>query len=349
MTKKNIAVLLAAVFFFLVSCSLKSEPSSLSIFYCNNKIYSIDESKNVNELFSVSSGTRNRALALVPGGYLIWDKSQSKLKLYNKKGKILTSEKFASGQVWIKNNLIFCNDFIYTSNEGFEYSAWSFKSDAFFHTLSLKKIWSDKIDCFNSDLLFEEDGKILLAGKSKEKEENNVYIINTKKSDSKAVKIFSYPKASGFTRLIHSLNKLVIFTSHADKSTADFIIYDADFSSAINVKEQISFSEYRLSLPDNISLSCMYGFGFPFENDIVIPFACGPENESEISLVRFSFQNDSWLFKSLTENCGGVNVYLTSDINNSGVWYLSHDVVKDSSLYGAAFYDGNVVSINYLK
>ncbi len=347
--KLNAAVILAAVFFFFVSCSVYSQKIKEPVFYYNNKIYQFTDKQNIKELFSVSNGTRNRAISVVPGGFVIWDKTQSKLKLYNSNGKIVSQKKFASGQVWINKNLLFCNDFIYTPDSGFEYSAWSFKTNIFFHSLSLKKIWSIKLDCFNSDILFEENGIIILAGKEKENPENDVYVIDAKNPQGKPVKIFSYPKNGDFTRLVHCNDKLVLFNSHKDKSSAPFTLYDADFSSILNSKQKINFTKHTLELPDSVSASCMYGFGFSFDGDLVLPFASGFENTAPISLLSFSNQNDSWVFKNEVQNCGGCYVYLGYDIVNNGVWYLAHDVSSDSKIYGSAFYDGNSVLINTLQ
>jgi len=349
MNKKNIAVVLTAVFFLMTSCSLYSNTENEPVFYHNKNIYQFTKDQKVKPLFSVSTGTRNRALLPVSGGFLIWDKTQSKLNLYNKKGKIVSSKKFSSGQVWINDNLIFCNDFVYKTNEGFEYSAWTYKANVFFHNLSFKKIWSYRLDCFNSDLLFEENGKILLAGKSKEKAENAIYLIDTKKTSSIPVMIFSYPVNSDFSRLIHCQNKLVVFNSHSDKNPSPLILYDADFDSVINASDLISFNKQFLNCPDSVKVSSMYGFGFSYKNDIVIPCAESSEDSADILFLRFSLENENWLYKSAVKNSGGCYVYLGTDFQKNNVFFLAHDVVKDPDYWAASIYNETSIIKNILE
>jgi hypothetical protein len=347
--KKNAAVFMAAVFFLLSSCSLYANTEDEPIFYHNKKIYQFTKEQNVKSLFSVSTGTRNRAFISVPGCFLMCDKTQSKLNLYNKKGKIVSSKKFPSGQIWISDNLIFCNDFVYKANEGFEYSAWLYKTNVFFHQLNLKKIWTSRLDCFNSDLLFEENGKVLLAGKSKEKAENSVYLIDTYRTSSKPLRIFSYPVNSDFARLIHCQNKLIVFSSHSNKSSSPLILYDADFNSVINASGLITFKKHLITYPSSLKISSMYGFGFSYKSDIVIPCAESSKDTADISLLRFCFENDNWIFKSAVNNSCGCYVYLGTDLQNNNVFFLAHDVAKNPDYYEASIYNGTSIIKNILE
>lgn len=273
-------------------------------------------------LFTLPDTVRDRSLSRYQNMVLSWSHKTMLFQERNSAGRLLFSKELEADFVYIHKNYVLARGIVYEDTRGFEYKLLRFNGK------KLEQGPSIFLDCFPSDVLFLDDGRVFLTGVSLEGTVAAVYELNF--NAKKTARVFSIKRTDSFPRLALLDTLLVLFFSARDADSGDLRLFGADISEP----DTISFKPLSIQgLPrDCVGFA---GYGFVFDDMLCLPAILVGAVKNLISIQRTEVDSNragAFLsYASSIEEYPSVFLPLGPAVDNQGYWYVDYDPLKQDA------------------
>ncbi|MBN1241092.1 MAG: hypothetical protein JXA15_00125 [Spirochaetales bacterium] len=283
------------------------------------------------EPFALVADARLRAVAPSGDGILVWSHDDDTLRRYRTDGSVSASWPLEAAAAWASPSLVLTRDELYTREAGFGFALHAVDA-----TQAPRKLGAWTLDCFPSDLSFDEGG-VLLAGADRADATHSVRRLG---EDGTARTLFEFPKRDDFARLVADADRLLVFASARTREARELAAYLVGGSAAPAPAET---RLELLGLPE--SALCWYGSGFFFEERWWLPLALA---DGDTALAGFRLAGDALELEALVRGSLGVYAPLGPSADGASFRYLAYDHEREPGVWRLASFDGETLAFDIL-
>lgn len=306
------AIAAVAVFF---SCSTKPALPEGPVFISNQAVWLAANPPVA--LFTLPDIVRDRSLSRYQNLIHSWSHRTMLYQVRNAAGRLLFSKELEADFVYLHKNYLLARGSVYEEAKGFKYQLWRYNGKQLVQGPSVF------LDCFPSDVLFVDDGRVFLTGVNLEGTGAVVYALDF---DAKRIaSVFFTERTDSFPRLALLEHLLVLFFSAPDENAGDVRLFVADISEPDTMAFQ-PLAIYELSQ----DIRAFAGYAFVAEDTVYLP-AILLDGERNLIGIQRSDQNSGAsgaFLRYAYSTTAYPSVFLPIGEEADSFWYVNYDPLQ---------------------